>query len=46
MIKRLFLLLLFQPIKIAAQNSAVTADDADFVRNLSTIFENNLAYTD
>lgn len=46
MIKKLFFLLLFLPIKIAAQNSAVTADNVDFVRNLSTIFENNLAYTD
>lgn len=43
MIKKLFLLLLFLPIKIVAQNSAVTADDVNFVRNLSTIFENNLA---
>lgn len=42
MIKKLFLLLLFLPTRIVAQNLAVTANDVDFVRILSTIFENNL----
>mgnify|MGYP005955461225 CR=1 FL=1 len=36
MIEKLFLLL---PTKITVQNSAVAADNVDFVRNLSAIFE-------
>lgn len=39
MIKKLFLLLLFLPIRIAAQNSTETVNDVEFARNLSTIFE-------
>lgn len=39
MIKKLFLLLLFLPIRIAAQNSTEIVNDVEFARNLSTIFE-------